>query len=574
MSNEQQVRISPEFFRKIKLDYADWRWALVREFLQNCFDAPGCRSVELSVVTDGATTALTVVNDGRSMDRDTLVNKLLTLGGSGKNFQGENTGGFGVAKSLLYYCHAGYVISTGDMLVRGCGAQYTITDQLPVLGTCSVITMEGDEEEAITDAARKFASMAQWRGTLVVNGEVLATDLHKGARRKDLGWGVVYTNKSAENTCIVRLNGQPMFTMPTRYKGCVVVELTGKACATLTSNRDGLVRPYAGQLSDLLTALAIDKRSALREERAEYKRYAGEVQRNEAKKPKAAEDGLASVVDIGQIAALVRGSQVVGGEAAPADGGIKMVVVSKEDAPKTISVGPQFILKNSTGMKVPARFTPGESFCASAKSIVRAWTAVLLKLHQLCNRGGEFSVGFCFDDESEAEYERGVYGSVYYINPIRVVVDGKRRTESRFESAWRDRFQLIGLACHEFVHGAYGLMEHDEDYASRLTEVQVVAMTHADELVDLCRPIAEVKTASNPFAKRGEVLGHSATTIVRWMGSRGWSYNEARDVMSSLEVDLTEGTVRTQLNEGKTHNKGLAIPELTEEQVESLNRLR
>ena len=141
MSNEQQVRISPEFFRKIKLDYADWRWALVREFLQNCFDAPGCRSVELSVVTDGATTALTVVNDGRSMDRDTLVNKLLTLGGSGKNFQGENTGGFGVAKSLLYYCHAGYVISTGDMLVRGCGAQDTITAQLPVLGTCSVITM-------------------------------------------------------------------------------------------------------------------------------------------------------------------------------------------------------------------------------------------------------------------------------------------------------------------------------------------------------------------------------------------------------------------------------------------------
>jgi hypothetical protein len=84
MDTPKQVKIAPEFFAKIKLDYANWRWALVREFLQNCFDAPGCKQVDVSIVEDAKSTVLTVSNDGAAMDEDTLFNKLLTLGGSGK----------------------------------------------------------------------------------------------------------------------------------------------------------------------------------------------------------------------------------------------------------------------------------------------------------------------------------------------------------------------------------------------------------------------------------------------------------------------------------------------------------
>lgn len=502
MQSQQQVKIGPEFFQKVKLDYADWRYALAREFLQNCFDAPGCKTVEVTVKRDGPDTRLTVANDGRPMSRDELENKLLTLGGSGKNFEGENTGGFGVAKSLLYYTHKSYSIWTGTLKVTGAGAQYEIESVHPNAGTTSIVTLAGDEVAALVEQFERFAAYAQWRGTLLVNNRNLACDLHKGARRRDLGWATVYTNKAYSNVCLVRLNGQPMFSLYTRFKGCVVVELTGKAKDVLTSNRDGLVGRYSSELSTFLTNLAVDKRSALREQRAEYKRYAGERQRAEARKPKAAEESLAALVDTKELLERVIGGPapqpadapapppepVAEGERpnapvepVPADagGGIKLVTVSREDEPdRTVSLGTEFILKNTTGKKIPAWWTPGPRF--KGKALVRAWAAVLLKLHQIMGWGGEFSVGFVFDDESEAESERTpAYGQVYYLNPVK---DGK----PRFVDAWAARHEIIALAAHEVVHGARGFGEHDEDYAGALTEVLAAVAAHEWDLAELC----------------------------------------------------------------------------------------
>lgn len=487
-----QVRIGREFFQKVKMDYADWRWALVREFLQNCFDAPGSRNVTVEIIRSGGTTGLEVTNDGAPMDRETLVNKLLTLGGSGKNFDGENTGGFGVAKSLLYYCHQSYRIQTGALVVSGEGGEYSISDATePLTGTRSTIVIDGDCGDDLEAAVETFAARAQWKGKLVMNGRELATDLKKGARRKDLGWAVVYTNHSFQNECVVRLNGQPMFSRYTRFKGTVLVELAGKAKDCLTSNRDGLNSKLANELSDLLTALAVDKKSALREQRAEYKRYQGELQRAEAAKPK--EGDLSSVVDQETMAALMRvaaGSIGTAQVAPPTSGGIQLVVASKSDEPdKTISVGPQFILKSTKG-KVPAWWTPGERFCKMGKDLVRVWTGCLLKLHAIAGRGGEFSVGFVIDDESKAEYETGVYGPVYYINPDMV-------KQTHYRTAWNSRFDIIASAAHEFVHGAYGLKQHDEDYAGALTEVMGLCMANMGALVDMFRPIVKLPASSD-----------------------------------------------------------------------------
>lgn len=493
-ATKSQVRIGREFFAKIKNDYADWRWALVREFLQNCFDAPGCDSVKVTVKKAGANTLLTVSNDGSPMTEDILVNKLLTLGGSGKNFDGENTGGFGVAKSLLYYTHLSYSIRTGSLEVTGEGAQFEITDGHDYLhGTTSKVLIQGDEAEALLQNFKRFASFAQWRGDLSINGEPWAVDLKKGARRKDLGWGVVYSNKSFSNVCLVRLNGQPMFTRYTRYKGCIIVELTGKANATLTSNRDSLVSDYASELSDLLTALAVDKRSALREQRAEYKRYLGDKLKNEAKKPKVAEQKLDDFIDVAALMSAVAAgpkTEATPSTATGGGGGIKLVVADKQDV-SSVSLGNEFILKNTTGMVTPDYYTPGDSFSRYSKDLIRVWAALMLKMYQVHNLSGEFSVGFVLDEENEAEHECGVYGRVYYINPAKVVCQRDkpqcRSFKTRYTGAWANRFDLIGVAAHEFVHGAYGLGEHDEDYAGKLTEVMSTVIAHAKEFTALCR---------------------------------------------------------------------------------------
>jgi hypothetical protein len=36
---KRQVKIGPEFFAKAKNDYANWKWAIIREFMQNSMDA-------------------------------------------------------------------------------------------------------------------------------------------------------------------------------------------------------------------------------------------------------------------------------------------------------------------------------------------------------------------------------------------------------------------------------------------------------------------------------------------------------------------------------------------------------
>ncbi len=580
-ANEQgQVKIGPEFFEKVKKDYADWRWAIVREFLQNCIDAPGCSEVSVSVALADGATVLMVANDGEPMSRETLLGKLLTLGGSGKNFDGENTGGFGVAKSLLYYTHRSYTIHTGTLHVAGSGAQWEVSEVEAFAGTRSIVVMEGDHVAALIDMLERFAAMCQWRGTLTVNGKVLETNLRKGARRRDLGWAVVYTNNSAANLCIVRLNGQPMFTRWTRFKGCVLLELTGKADQTLTSNRDALSQKHDGELSDLLTALAVDKRSALREQRAEYKRWHGEKLRNEAKQPKAmdGEGGVAALLGAGSLERIGRllngGGKKNVAEPIPQTvegGGIKLVVVSKEDeADRTISVGPQFILKNTTGMKTPVHYTPGEKFSQYSRELVRSWTALLLKLHQLSDVGGEFSVGFVLDDENEAEHETGVWGRVYYVNPTKVAESegGRRSISPRFSSAWQGRHELISLAAHEFVHGAWDLKEHDEDYAGKLTDVMALVLRHHDELTALCKPVADERGAAE--RQKTELFGASVCAVLRWMGLRGWEFRRARAVLDALDCrHVADGTVRSALRSGRI---GAGRPaQLTAEQESGLN---
>lgn len=494
-----QVQIGREFFTKIKNDYANWQWALIREFLQNCFDAPSCDEVLVTVVANGNNTTLTVRNNGAPMDEDTLVNKLLTLGGSGKNFDGENTGGFGVAKSLLYYTHPSYQIRTGKLSVSGSGAQYDIKKSANLNGTESMVEIDGDQVNTLINTVERFAAFTQWKGTLSLNGRKLTCDLKKGSRRRDLGWATIYTNRSFANVCIVRLNGQPMFTRFCRFEGAVIVELTGKAKDTLTSNRDSVRGDYASELSDLLTALAVDKRSALREQRAEYKRYMGEKLRQEAAaKPKKQEQGLDGLVDVAALAEMLEMAQGTGTSTESVSstvtgGGVKLVVTSTEDVTQeaTISLGHEFIVKNTTGMVTPEYHLPGKQFSNYSRQLVRVWAAILLKMYAIHGISGEFSIGFVLDEESVAEHEQGVYGKVYYINPIRVVCQRKqpncRSFKARYTGVWSARFEILASAAHEFVHGAYGLKEHDENYAGKLTEIMARVFEHVKEFTPIFR---------------------------------------------------------------------------------------
>ena len=111
-----------------------------------------------------------------------------------------------------------------------------------------------------------------------------------------------------------------------------------------------------------------------------------------------------------------------------------------------------------------------------ALKFLTIWTKLVQKTTEVLNRECEFSVGFVFSEDCEAQYEKGNYGDVFYLNPSKVVTQSNSSSRS-FEKRFKltDRDQLIMLALHEFVH-FMGYSSHDEVYASKLTDLAAVVM--------------------------------------------------------------------------------------------------
>lgn len=502
---QHHVAIGSEFFAKARNDYDNWQWAIVREFMQNSIDCAS-KNIRVNVFCKDDVTTMVVENDGTPMTRQILLDKLLCLGGSGKNFEGT-TGGFGKAKEILYFCHRSYTIESGDLMVEGNGAVYNLSDGHPCLdGTRSTIVIDGDHAGEILQALDKFASYAQWNGNLMVtDGDDDFVKFHcglrKGSARRDLGFGQVYTNKSHKYTMVVRMNGIPMFTYPTGFDRCVVVELAGQSDGVLTSNRDGLRQPYKQELSDFITELSVDKRSALKaRDVPRYVHYSGSklshYNRLDVAKVVTGSVSAKPSQDVESVDPIrgvdVDGNQVVQASVESVESTDKWGSSARaystsaytcEVPERVVTLGTDFILKNETGLKVPNHFDPASTeFSSYSEKLVRIWGRLVLEMHRLFDYEASFSVGFIFDDgdvgATEAQYEKGNYGEVYYLNPAEVVEQTRTFSKSfkkRFKLTERDR--LISIAAHEFVHGlGYGW--HDERYANKLTDVLAKVMKH------------------------------------------------------------------------------------------------
>ena len=332
--------------------------------------------------------------------------------------------------------------------------------------------MKGDHVATLRQAVRDSITYAQLECEIRLDGEPHRPSLRKGTPRRDLGFATVYTNKTHPHTMVVRIGGIPMFTEYVSIDRGVIVELKGKSSDVLTANRDGLIRPYSSQLSAFITELAVDKRSALRNREPEYRHYAGERLRHATQ----------SEVDIRD---LVEGTVAVPDATTPFhDGETPQLPAaafspSRQSSPRT-TIGHEFVIKNETGLEIPRYFLPdGGEFSPYSRKLARAWGRILLTLHRVFDHEAEFAIGFVFDTEAEAQFEEGRYGTVYYINPIRVVEQansGSRSFRKRFRLTERDR--LICIAAHEFVHGAFGYRYHDESFAGKQTDVMAVVMKH------------------------------------------------------------------------------------------------
>jgi hypothetical protein len=470
-AGERHIQIGPEFFRNALRDYSNPHWAFVREILQNAMDAKAKR-ISVSVQTVGEDTVVVVDDDGIGMDVETLETKLLSLGSSGKKFEGT-VGGFGKAKEILFFAQKSYRIETQDNLVEGCGASYRIGKTKKRIGTGATVVWYGNHTRELMYQFGRFFRLCWWSGSMILNSQPVTTDLKRGSLKREFGFGSVFANKSGSNTVIVRIHGIPMFTKYTSYKGCIVVELAGSSLDMLTANRDGLVYKHDAELQSFLASLLVDKRSALTEQRVKYEVFEGErlQVRIGAKKGNTNETAPEA------LAASIGNQSGVQGRSGV---GVRTIGY-KTDSDSRLSY--RFILKNSTGMVTPDYFRPGIGWSSYSQGLISMWTQMLVGLHRITGTDADFSVGFVLDDSSVAECETSNQnGRTYYLNPAKVVYQdsGSRSFQKRFKLT--DRYELLALAAHEFVHGL-GYGPHDEDYSSRLTELMGQVLRHRKEIL-------------------------------------------------------------------------------------------
>jgi hypothetical protein len=460
MAEAKSVKIGPEFFAKELREYANWRWAFVREALQNCIDAPRCKNSWFNVTEEDGYTIVTWGNDGKHMDLETIENKLFALGGTGKGFEGT-VGGFGKAKTLLYFAQESYEIITGNLHVKGRGGDYTVTTTSDVANTMSKVKIKGLFADSLRAHAERFVSLAQWSGNIRLEGDLRSPDLRKGKHRRSLTFGEVYTNNHEKQLLVVRINGIPMFTRSTQLDRCVVLELSGSSVDRLTSNRDGLLGKFSAELDSFLTELAVDRRSALSPTR-QTREFFGDTRvaclfETQPAKEESVTEASDSAETLQESSAPLR--HVLFGSSAN-------LAASPTCSNARRGVGEmRFVVYNKMSRRIPKRFLPGESMQPHARKLADTWRKIMIELHRIAKVSASFSIGFVFDDATEdatlAQHELHENESIYYINPV--LPNFKKRFSAK------DKDLLILVAAHEFVHGQYGLRFHDEDFASRLT---------------------------------------------------------------------------------------------------------
>ena len=392
----QHITIGSEFFQKAKKDYSNWHWALVREYFQNGIDC-GSKNIWVTCDTVEGKTTLTVRNDGKTMTEEVLINSLLCLGGSAKNFDGDNTGGFGKAKEILYFCHDSYRIHSGNLIVEGNGATYELTKGDYINGTESTIVIGPDVygdgiATKLHDQFQKFCFYGQWHGTFYWNDVAQEARMHKGSPRRSLDFGTVYSNKSTSHKLVTRINGIPMFIQSTDFDRCIVVELTGNSDEILTSNRDGLIWDYRSKLSDFITELAVDKRSALRSRKQRYRHYDGSRLRHRSVQQ---EDQQVTVSEILQIDLPEPEPETQPELAHEETQEVREYTSDILEATESqaayhvpaerirVAVGDEFVIKNETDLVVPTYYRPDESdFSDYSRKLTRIWGRLMLQMHR------------------------------------------------------------------------------------------------------------------------------------------------------------------------------------------------
>lgn len=278
MNETRQVQVPHSYFQKAKSEYSDWRWAMIREFIQNAYDAQATTIDFRLTINSTGRIELHVDDDGIGMDCDTLENVLLCMGGSRK--PAGSIGGFGIAKAILFFAHHAYTIQTRDLTVLGSGGEFRLQiDGGRIDGSRMTVDLADDalmldswRERVRTYVRACFMEYATGRPvSILLDGQELpqnnetAYDFYVQTPLGAMWYDEIAGSSRSE--FVVSVAGLPMFT-ETFYSSANQSALRGgleldAGSTVLTANRDGFSSAMREQFSKVVGGL-VQNQSAVR----------------------------------------------------------------------------------------------------------------------------------------------------------------------------------------------------------------------------------------------------------------------------------------------------------------------
>ena len=517
---ETSITIGSDYFDSALRDYTNWPEKHVREAVQNAVDAGATRvaiqfkyfDADMNPLPDDAVdyafVELSYDDNGSGMSRDVLVNKFLSLGGSGKRTTTGSVGGFGKAKELLILPWARWSIETQEVVAAGHGVRYSIKAGTNRQGLRLTVLMRGDKCVTPSHAINFLKKCYLPNVRFTVQGQRVDANLRVGdllttlPTKNPANYGEVYYNKKSKfdaPALFVRVRG---LFMHERYlaagvPGLVIVELFGSTLDLLTANRDSVQWSLAYPLDQFVNVLAADTKSALRPKRNVVReKYTGEMFRSEAdRREKTAYVQSSVMVAIDDMDAPSLGENVVekikenleaaGGtseDETDEDVAIDLRPQGEAIAPmlgirfrgaahviaatRVLAWTPSFYIWNETeDFHVPAKFRP-EKMPPTLRKLAKFWAELCRFVLIQLGHSGEYGVGWMFDRETGAACLSEDDERWLLLNPFKNANLGG----DMYSLSEKDDVNLLyALAVHECTHLADALSQHDEAFAAALT---------------------------------------------------------------------------------------------------------
>jgi hypothetical protein len=521
-NNSNNVKVPYSYFVKsAQRDYNNPKNAFWREFLQNSVDAKS-KNIEFKLYRNEQNKVIFECNDdGCGMTEDIIRNKLLTLGETSKDSSGSSTGGFGVAKILIYFSHPAYQIRTQDNIVIGSGGSYEITKGEYVRGTKASVEINPEVIdtgylETLTDSLFNEISLSYLPNVnITINGRLAAGELKRGREVVDLGDIVIYKRLLRDTTsdyALVRVNGLHMFS---KYidtqKFQLVVELKTYSVNVLTTNRDGFKWDWQDKVSQALNEICQDpsktkkgsKVNLFKGKSERYSPVSEEVLKSisenvSGKIAQITDEEIAIQIATEEIAQA--GLNVDQASALQSAVTIKIQKSFKESIRKgtnfelsvfdlkTILAHNVYIQTIGNYRKIPTLWRP-ENFSDKQKNLLDLWGKIVgLVLRDTGHENVQYDVGYIFDDGTQggktlARYTETTSGlHIFFLNPIEY---GEQKF---FPAAANKRIEvilwLLHLAVHEVTHYT-GYNGHNHEFVSNEATLKLKVLHNIQEYLQL-----------------------------------------------------------------------------------------